>query len=87
MKIKIYVQPGAKKACYAGLYDGLPKIKITAPPVDGAANNEIIKIFSKLLSIPKNNIEIINGLTSRSKTLEIKENITNEEIISKLEKF
>lgn len=87
MKFKIYVQPGAKKFGYSGLHDGIPKIKITAPPVDGAANSEIIKFFSKLLSISKNQIEIINGLSSRIKTLEIDLDISYEDIISKLEKF
>ena len=65
----------------------MPKIKITAPPVDGAANSEIIKLFSKLLNIPKTSIEITSGLSSRNKTLEINENITYEEIIKKLENF
>lgn len=87
MKIKIYIQPSAKKAGYAGLYNDMPKIKITAPPVDGAANSEIIKIFSKLLNIPKASIEITSGLSSRNKTLEINENLTYEEIIKKLESF
>lgn len=87
MKIKIYIRPSAKKAGYAGLYNDMPKIKITAPPVDGAANSEIIKIFSKLLNIPKASIEITSGLSSRNKTLEINENITYEEIIKKLESF
>lgn len=87
MKIKIYIQSSAKKAGYAGLYNDMPKIKITAPPVDGAANSEIIKIFSKLLNIPKASIEITSGLSSRNKTLEINENITYEEIIKKLESF
>lgn len=87
MKIKIYIQPSAKKAGYAGLYNDMPKIKITAPPVDGAANSEIIKIFSKLLNIPKASIEITSGLSSRNKTLDINADITYEEILKKIEKF
>ena len=65
----------------------MPKIKITAPPVDGAANSEIIKIFSKLLNIPKASIEITSGLSSRNKTLDINADITYEEILKKIEKF
>ena len=52
MKIKIYIQPNSKKSGYAGMYDGLPKLKVSAPPASGAANAEIIKIFSKLVDIP-----------------------------------
>ncbi|MDY5050239.1 MAG: DUF167 domain-containing protein [Candidatus Mucispirillum faecigallinarum] len=87
MKIKVYIQPNSKKSGYAGLYDGIPKLKITAPPVDGAANSEIIKIFSKLLNIPKSDITISSGQASRLKILEINTNKTCEEITALLENF
>lgn len=87
MKIKVYIQPNSKKSGYAGLYDGLPKIKITAPPVDGAANSEIIKIFSKLLNIPKSDVTISSGHVSRLKILDISTDKSCEEIIAILEKF
>ena len=87
MKIKIYIQPNSKKSGYAGLYDGLPKLKITAPPVDGAANSEIIKIFSKLLNIPKSDIIISSGQASRIKILDINTDKSHEEITALLEKF
>ena len=87
MKITVYIQPSAKKAGYAGLYDNMPKIKITAPPVDGAANSEIIKIFAKLLNIAKTNVEIVSELSSRTKILDINADITYEEILKKIEKF
>lgn len=87
MKIKVYIQPNSKKSGYAGLYDGLPKLKITAPPVDGAANAEIIKIFSKILNIPKSDIIISSGQVSRIKILDINTDKSHEEITALLEKF
>ncbi len=87
MKIKVYIQPNSKKSGYAGVYDGLPKLKITAPPVDGAANAEIIKIFSKLLNIPKSDIIISSGQASRLKILDINTDKSHEEITALLEKF
>lgn len=87
MKIKIYIQPNSKKSGYAGVYDGLPKLKITAPPVDGAANAEIIKIFSKLLNIPKSDIIISSGQASRLKILDINTDKSHEEIINKIQSF
>ena len=87
MKIKVYIQPNSKKSGYAGLYDGIPKLKITAPPVDGAANSEIIKIFSKLLNIPKSDIIISSGQASRIKILDINTDKNHEEITALLEKF
>ena len=87
MKIKIYIQPNSKKSGYAGVYDGIPKLKITAPPVEGAANAEIIKIFSKLLNIPKSDIIISSGQVSRIKILDINTDKSHEEIINKIQSF
>ncbi len=87
MKIKVYIQPNSKKAGYAGIHDGMPKLKITAPPVSGAANAEIIKIFSKLLNIPKSKIVISSGQTSRLKILDINTDKNHEEITDMLEKL
>lgn len=86
MKIKVYIQPGSKKSGYAGMYDGLPKIKIAAPPVDGAANSEIINYFAKLLNIPKKNITISSGASSRLKILDIDTELSKEEIYLAIEK-
>lgn len=69
--IRLYICPGASKNEVVGLY-GDParlKVKIKAPPVDGAANDEVILYFSKLLKIPKTQIELIRGQTSRQKDI------------------
>ncbi len=87
MKITVYIQPSSKKSGYAGLYDNKPKIKITAPPVEGAANAEVIQIFARLLSIPKNCIEITSGHTARIKTLNIDTQLSYNEVIALLEQF
>ena len=64
---KIYVQPKASKNAVVGLHDDALKIRLTAPPVDGAANKMCIKFLSKQLDIPKSSIEIVSGQTSRTK--------------------
>lgn len=67
--LKIYVQPGASKNEFVGLY-GDParlKIKIKAQPQDGEANAEVITFLSKILGISKSKIEIFRGHTSRQK--------------------
>ena len=50
------------------------KIKLTAPPVDGEANGELIKFLSKEWDIPKSKIKIIKGERSKHKIIEIEEN-------------
>ncbi len=67
----IRVVPRASQSEIVGEVDGILKIKIAAPPVDGAANTELIKVLAKSLDTAKRNIEIINGQYSRNKQVKI----------------
>ncbi|HVQ56043.1 MAG TPA: DUF167 domain-containing protein [Pyrinomonadaceae bacterium] len=67
----VRVIPRSPKAEIVGEYDGALKIKLKSPPVDGAANNELIRFLSKLLEVPKANIEIVAGETTRSKRIRV----------------
>jgi hypothetical protein len=71
MKLSVYVQPGAKKTEHSGMHDGRPKIRLNAPPVDGAANDELVKFVAKTLKLPKSSVRLVSGHASRLKTLEI----------------
>jgi uncharacterized protein (TIGR00251 family) len=51
--------------------DGSLKIRLTAPPVDGAANEALVKFLSDTLSVSKSQVEIVSGHTSREKRLKI----------------
>ncbi len=67
--LKIIIQPRATIESVVGIYQGRLKIKVNAPPVDGAANKNLISIISKLLRVAKGNIKIKQGETSRNKLL------------------
>ena len=67
--LKVFVQPRSSKNMIAGQHDDALKIKLTAPPVDDAANKMCIQYLSKQLNVPKSSIEIISGHTSRTKRL------------------
>ena len=67
----VRVIPRSSKAEIVGEHDGALKIKLKSPPVDGEANDELIRFLSKLLSIPRSNIEIVSGETSRSKRIRV----------------
>jgi uncharacterized protein (TIGR00251 family) len=54
-----------------GLHDGLLKIALTAPPVDGVANKALVEFVAKTLGVPKGQVTLVSGETSRRKTLEI----------------
>ncbi|HUV50974.1 MAG TPA: DUF167 domain-containing protein [Anaerolineae bacterium] len=71
---KVFVQPKSSKNMIAGIYGDAIKIKLTAPPVNGAANKMCIKYLANILKIPQAKFEIISGHTSRTKHLLIKYN-------------
>jgi uncharacterized protein (TIGR00251 family) len=67
----VRVVPRSSTAEIVGEYDGAIKIKLKSPPVDGAANEELIRFISKLLAVPRSNIEIISGQASRTKRIQV----------------
>jgi len=78
--IAVRVTPRASKNEITGvLEDGTVKIRLTAPPVDGKANQTLIEYLSKVLGCAKKDIEIIAGETGRNKLITIT-NIDSEEV-------
>jgi uncharacterized protein (TIGR00251 family) len=69
--IRVYVQPRASKNRVQGLHNGEVKIALTAPPVDNAANEELVRFIADLLSVPKSSVTVKTGRSSRHKTLAI----------------
>ena len=67
-----HFQPKSSADEIVGLHNERLKIRTTAPPVDGKANEHIIKWFSKLFKVPKKQIEIVRGDLGRDKTIRIK---------------
>ena len=66
---KVFVLPRSSKNMISGLYKDAVKIKLVAPPVEGAANKLCIKYLAKCLDVPKSSLEIISGHTSRTKKI------------------
>ena len=69
--LHILVQPKAGKDEIVGPYGEELKVRIKAPPVDGEANQGVIKFFSKVFNVPKPHITILSGEASRHKRLRI----------------
>jgi len=69
--LKVYLQPRSSKNVLVGPYrDGI-KIKLTAPPVEGKANEALIHFLAKTWEIPPSHIEIVKGHHAREKMLRI----------------
>jgi uncharacterized protein len=69
--LSVRVHPGARKNGVTGVHADSLKIALTAPPVDGKANETLIEFLAEALRLPRARIAIVAGLTSRTKTLRI----------------
>ncbi len=78
--IKVYLQPKSSKNEVVGPYRDGVKVKVTAPPVEGKANEALIRFLAKEYGIPPSCIEMIKGFHSREKTLKISGAAPNKRI-------
>lgn len=69
---KVWVQPRASRNQVVGFYGDCLKVKLTAPPVEGAANKECVAFLAKRLGLPKNKVQIVSGQTGRKKMIRVK---------------
>ncbi|MBC7341322.1 MAG: DUF167 domain-containing protein [Clostridia bacterium] len=72
IELKIRVQPRASKNEVAGLYGEFLKVRVTASPTEGQANEACRRILADLLNVPISRVRIIKGHSARNKTLEVK---------------
>ncbi|MFC2022321.1 DUF167 domain-containing protein [Chloroflexota bacterium] len=70
-KIVVQVQPNASQNRVARFEDGVLHLRIAAPPVKGKANRELIAFLSDILGVPKSNLTIEKGMTSKRKIVAI----------------
>ncbi len=66
--LRVHVQPRAKRAGVAGLHGDSLKLKVQAPPADGAANRACVELLARLLKVPKRSVSLRSGHRSREKT-------------------
>ena len=69
--LQVYVQTRASRDELAGWHERGLKIRLKAPPVDGAANKYLLKFLARLFKVPVSNISLLKGEASRQKTLAI----------------
>jgi uncharacterized protein (TIGR00251 family) len=79
----IRVVPRASHSEWAGFQDGAVKIRITAPPVDGKANEECLRMVADFLGVKKRQVTIVSGHTSRTKTVSV-EGLDVKEVAARL---
>jgi len=69
--LRVFVQPRASRNQFCGIHEGELKLRLTSPPVDGAANECCREFLAKQLKVPKSAVTLISGDSSRHKRLRI----------------
>ena len=69
--LTLHIQPGAKKTGVVGEYGDALKIRLAAPPVDGKANEALLRFVAETLDLPRSAVTLKSGHTSRRKVLEV----------------
>lgn len=67
----VRVVPRASKSEIVGEHDGALKVRLASPPVDGAANAELIKLLAKTIGVSRGDVEIVSGNTSKTKQIRL----------------
>jgi len=69
--LTLHVQPGAKRSEIVGLHGDSLKIKLAAPPIEGRANDALLKFVADLFAVPLRNVELKRGVQSRHKVVNV----------------
>lgn len=71
IRLAIHVQPRASRTAVDGLHGDALKIRLAAPPVDGAANDALLRFLADTLDRPRSAVRLAAGAGSRRKTVEV----------------
>ena len=83
-RISVKVKPRASREIVEGWKENVLVVRLTSPPVDGAANNSLIKLLAKKTGVARSRIRIVSGEKGRSKVLEF-EGIDLKDLKERLE--
>jgi len=71
LTLTLHVQPGAKRTDVAGLHGEALKIRLAAPPIEGRANDALLKFIAEYFGVPLRQVELKQGGQSRHKVVAI----------------
>lgn len=79
VRFAVHVQPRASRSEIVGMHGDALKIRLAAPPVDGAANDALVTLLAQAFAIPRRAVRILAGESSRAKLVEL-EGVTPEAV-------
>jgi uncharacterized protein (TIGR00251 family) len=71
VRLRLRVQPSASREEVAGVTGNAIRLRLTAPPVDGAANDALVRFLASRLEVPRSAVELVAGHTGRSKLVDV----------------
>jgi uncharacterized protein (TIGR00251 family) len=72
VRIEVHAKPRARVSRVVGVREGALVVHLAAPPVDGAANAELVDTIAAALSVPRRDVAIVRGETARAKLVEVR---------------
>jgi uncharacterized protein (TIGR00251 family) len=71
VRVSVHVQPRASRSEIIGQHGAALKVRLQAPPVDGAANEALVQLLSDSLGVSRRSVRVVSGAASRTKTVEV----------------
>jgi uncharacterized protein (TIGR00251 family) len=84
VRIAVQITPNAKKTEVVGVIDTALKLKLQAQPVEGKANEALVKYLAKALSVPRSAVTITHGHTNKMKLVEVLSAALTPEVVEQL---
>jgi hypothetical protein len=83
--LDVRVTPRASRNGIAGWRDGRLVVRVTAPPVDNAANDAVVLVLAEALDVPKSALRVASGTTSRNKSIEVA-GLTRAQVLARVQR-
>jgi uncharacterized protein (TIGR00251 family) len=72
VRIEVQAKPRARASRVAGVREGALVVQLAAPPVDGAANADLVETLAGALAVPRRDVALVRGETARAKLVEVR---------------
>jgi uncharacterized protein (TIGR00251 family) len=72
VRFEVHAKPRAKKSALVGVFGAALDVAIAAPPIEGAANDELVRFLAKALGVSRTSVEVVRGQSSRAKLVAVR---------------
>ena len=82
LRFTVRLTPRASRDRVDEVIDGILRVRVTAPPVDGAANDALLRLLASELRVPRRDVRLVSGETARQKIVAV-DDVSNEAIVAR----